>query len=141
MRRKENVTVLKASYHGGSGWFGVRDSDGVVTSSRFHNHFQSSGERNTSSAHSRSTLLVCPFPAALSWHTVMTISFPCGKGSSSRAVRERVGSLGQLVDSGISGGKGFSRGGGSGRVRGVGISSGVSGWIAVLLASLHYSLH
>ena len=59
-------------------------------------------------------------------------------------MRERVGSSGQLgrwVDSSVSGGKGFSRRGTSGGMRGVGISSGISGWTAILLASLHCSLH
>ena len=57
---------------------------------------------------------------------------------------EGVGSLGQLrerVDSGISTGKGFSRGGGSDRARRAGIGSGVGGWITVFLTSLHYSLY
>ena len=74
--------ALEASYDGGSGWgFGsVGDTDGVVAGSRLHNHLQSSREHNTSRAHSRSTSLDRPSPASLSWHSVMTILFPWGKG-------------------------------------------------------------
>ena len=136
--------ALKAPYHGGSGWFGVGDGDRVVAGSGLHNHLQSSRECNTSSAHSRSTLLASPSPAALSQCRVTTISFPCGKGGGSKATREGVGLSGQLgkrVDGSISRGKGFSWGGGSGRVRGAGIGSGVSRQATILLASLHCSLH
>ena len=136
--------ALKTPYHSECSWFGVRDNDGVVAGSRLHNHLQSSGEHNTSSAHSKSTLSVSPSLAVLSWHRVMTILFPCGQGrGSSRAMREEVGSLGQLgkrVNSGIGRGKRVGRGG-SGRVRGVGVHSGVGRRIAVLPASLHCSLH
>ena len=53
--------ALEASYGGEGWWFGsVGDSDGVVAGSRLHNHLQSSGEHNTSSVHSRSTLLANP---------------------------------------------------------------------------------
>ena len=99
--------ALETVYHGGSGWFRVRDDDGVVTSSGLHNHLQSSGECNTSSSHSRSASLVSPSPASLSRHRVVMILFPCGKGSSSRTTWEGVGSLGHLgrrVDSSVSGG-------------------------------------
>ena len=97
--------ALEALYHGGSSWFGVRDDDGVVAGSGFHNHLQFSGERNMSSAHSRSASLVSPSPALLSWHRVMTILFPCGKGSGSGVMWEGVGLLGHLgrrIDGSIS---------------------------------------
>ena len=104
--------VLEASYDGGSGWqFGsVGDDDGVAASSGLHNHLQSSGECNMSRAHSRSTLLVNPSPALLSRHSIVTISFPWGKGRwcCSRMLREGVGlssHLGDRVDSSIGGGK------------------------------------
>ena len=97
--------ALEALYHGGSSWFRVRDDDGVVAGSGFHNHLQSSGECNMSSAHSRSALSVSPSPASLSQHRVATISFPCGKESSFGAMQEGVGLLGHLgrrIDGGIS---------------------------------------
>ena len=75
--------TLETPYHGGSGWLWVRDDDGVSTGSRLHNHLQSSGERNMSSAHSRSALSVNPSPASLSQRRVMTILFPCGKEGGS----------------------------------------------------------
>ena len=58
--------ALEASYHSGSDRFWVEDDDGDVACSGLHNHIQSSGEHNMSSAHSRSTLLVNPSPAMLS---------------------------------------------------------------------------
>ena len=96
--------ALEAPYHSGGGWFRVGDGDGVIVGSGLHNHLQSSGEHNTSSAHSRSTLSVIPFPAVLSRCRVATILFPCGKEGGSGAAMEGVGSLGNLggrVDSGI----------------------------------------
>ena len=75
--------ALETLYHGGSGGLGVQDDDGVIVSSRLHNHLQSSGEHNMSSAHSKSTSSVSPSPASLSWHRVMTILFLCGKGGGS----------------------------------------------------------
>ena len=136
--------ALEAPYHSGSSWFRVGDDDGVVAGSGLHNHLQSSGEHNTSSAHSRSALLVSPSPALLSQCRVVTILFPYGKGSGSGATREGVGSLGHLgrrVDSGISRGQGFGRGRGPSRMWGVRVSSGVGGWTSILLSSLHCSLH
>ena len=99
--------TLEAWYNGGSQWFGsVRDDDGVVAGSGLHNHLQSSGEHNTSRAHSGSTSSANPSPASLSWQSVVMILFPGGKrGGGSRAMRERVCSLSQLekrVDGGIS---------------------------------------
>ena len=72
--------ALETLYDSGSGWWfrSVRDNDGVVAGSGLHNHLQSSGEHNTSRAHSRSTSLANPSPASLSWHSIMTISFPRG---------------------------------------------------------------
>ena len=98
--------ALEAPHHGGGGGFWVRDDDRVSVGSGLHNHLQSSRECNTSSAHSRSTLSVNPSPTSLSWCRVATISFPCGKGGGSGALRERGGSLGHLgkrVDGGVSG--------------------------------------
>ena len=75
--------ALEALYHCRGGRVRVRDDDGVVAGSRLHNHLQSSGECNMSSAHSRSALLVSPSPAMLSQHRVTMILFPCGQGGSS----------------------------------------------------------
>ena len=72
--------TLETLDDGGSCGRSVGDGDGVVACSRLHNHLQSSGEHNTSSAHSRSTLLDRPPPASLSQCSVMMILFPCGKG-------------------------------------------------------------
>ena len=73
--------TLEASYDSGGRWFrGVGNDDGVVAGSRLHNHLQSSGERNTSRAHSRSTSSANPSPALLSRHSIATILFPRGKG-------------------------------------------------------------
>ena len=87
---------------------GVGNIDGVSAGSRLHNHLQSSGEHNTSRAHSRSTSLANPSPASLSRHSVATISFSWGKGRCSvKTSREWVGSSGQLgswVDSHVGGG-------------------------------------
>ena len=90
--------ALEASYNCGGGWFrGVGDIDRVAAGSGLHNHLQSSRERNTSRAHSRSTSSANPSPASLSQHRVATISFPWGKGrGGSEMTRERVGSSGQL---------------------------------------------
>ena len=97
-------SALEASYNGGSSWLGsVGDNDEVVAGSGLHNHLQSSGECNTSRAHSRSTLLDRPSPALLSWHSIVTISFPWRKGRcSSRVVGEGVGSVSHL-GSGVNG--------------------------------------
>ena len=75
--------TLETLDNGGSCRRSIRDGDGVVACSRLHNHLQSSGEHNMSSAHSRSTLSDSPSPALLSWCSIMTISFPCGKGKCS----------------------------------------------------------
>ena len=98
--------ALEASYsrRGGQSW-GVGDIDRVVAGSGLHNHLQSSGERNTSRAHSRSTSSANPSPASLSQHSVTTISFSWGKGRrGTETSREWVGSSGQLgrwVDSSV----------------------------------------
>ena len=105
--------TLQTSYHCGGGGFRVGDDNRISAGSRLHNHLQSSGERDMSSAHSRSTSSVNPSPATLSQRSVATISFPCGKGGCSRAMGEGVGSSGHLggrVDDGIHGGQGFGRG-------------------------------
>ena len=99
--------ALETLYDSGDGQFGsVGDDNGVVAGSGLHNHLQSSGECNTSRAHSRSTLLANPSPALLSRHSVAMILFPWGKERcGSRVVREQVGSssqLGSRVDSGVS---------------------------------------
>ena len=100
--------ALEASYWCRGGWSrGVGDIDRVIVGSGLHNHLQSSGERNTSRAHSRSTSSANPSPASLSRHSVATISFSWGKGRCGTEMsREWVGSLGQLgrrVDSGVGG--------------------------------------
>ena len=98
--------ALEASYNCRSGWFqGVGDLDGVAAGSGFHNHLQSSGEHNTSRAHSRSTSSANPSPASLSQQSIATISFSWGSGMcSSKVAREQVGSscqLGSWIDSGV----------------------------------------
>ena len=125
--------ALEASYNGGVWWFGgIRDDDGVVACPGLHNHLQSSREHNTSSAHSRSTLLANPSPALLSRCSVATILFPWGKGRcGSRVVREGVGSLSQLGDGvNCSVGQGYRVGGGGvpRRPRGVGVGSSRLGY-------------
>ena len=99
------ILALEASDNSGSGRR-VGDDNGVVASSGLHNHLQSSGERNTSRAHSRSTSLANPSPASLSQCSITTILFPWGKERcGSRVAREGVGSLSQLgngVDSSVS---------------------------------------
>ena len=108
--------TLEALYDGGSGWRGggIRHDNGIVAGPGLHNHLQSSGECNTSRAHSRSTSSANPSPASLSWHSVTMILFPWRKGGcGSSAMRERVGSLSQLgkgVNSGV--GRGYRVGGG-----------------------------
>ena len=96
--------TLEASDDSGSGQR-VRDDNGIVAGSRLHNHLQSSGEHNTSRAHSRSTLSANPSPASLSQCSVTPILFSWGKGRcSSRVAREGVGSSSQLgggVDCGV----------------------------------------
>ena len=124
--------ALEVLYDSGSGWWfrSVGDDDGVVAGSRPHNHLQSSGQHNTSRAHSRSTSSVSPSPAMLSWSSIATILFPRRKGAcGSRVTREGVGSLSQLgsgINDSVSGGKRIGRGGVPCRLRGVGISS--SSW-------------
>ena len=97
--------TLEASYNSGVGQFGsVRDNDGIVAGSRLHNHLQSSGEHNMSSAHSRSTSSANPSPASLSWHSITTISLSWGNGRCGpRLVREGVGLLSQLRKGGNGG--------------------------------------
>ena len=99
--------ALEALYDSGVGWFGsVGDDDGVVSGSGLHNHLQSSGEHNMSSAHSRSTSSGNPSPTSLSQCSVTMILFPWGKGvCGPRAAREGVGSSSQLgkgIDGGVS---------------------------------------
>ena len=137
--------TLEASYDGESGWqFGsVRDNDGVVAGSGLHNHLQSSGEHNTSRAHSRSTSSANPSPALLSWHSVVMILFHWGKGGcDSRALRKGVGPSGQLgsgTDSSVSGRERVSGGGVPLRLRGVGVSR--SRWEYPVLWLLWNLLH
>ena len=100
--------TLETPHHGWGGRFWAGDDDWVGIGSGLHNHLQSSGEHNTSSAHSRSTSSVNPSPASLSWCSVATILFPCGKGSGSGTSGEGVGlsgHLGRRVDGAIGGGQ------------------------------------
>ena len=136
---------LEALYGGRGGWFGVGDNNGIGRGSGLQNHLQSSGEHNTSSAHSRSTLLVSPSLATLSQHRVKTISFSCGKGrDGSGLAGEGVGLLGQLrerIDYCVGGGERISGGGSSGGVRGPGVGPRVGWGTDILLVILHCSLH
>ena len=125
--------ALEASYNGGVWWFGsIGDDNRVVACPGLHNHLQSSGEHNTSSAHSRSTSLVNPSPASLSRHSIVMISFPWGKGRcGSRVVREGVGSSSQLrdgVNCGVGRGYRVSGGGVPCRLRGAGVGSSRLGY-------------
>ena len=120
--------ALDASYDGGdSGFRRVGDGDRVVVGAGLHNHLQSSGEHNTSRAHSRSTSSANPSPASLSRHSVVMISFPWGKGRCwSGVVREGVGSssqLGNRVDCCVGRGKRVSGGGVLCGSRGAGVGS------------------
>ena len=125
--------ALEASYGQRDGRFwGVGNIDGVVAGSGLHNHLQSSGEHNTSRAHSRSTSSANPSPALLSRHSVAMISFSWGKGRhSSGTSRERVGSSGQLgsrIDGGVGRGQGFGGRGMCCRSRGTGVGSSRLGY-------------
>ena len=121
--------TLETLYDSGGGWWlrSVGDDNGVVAGSGLHNHLQSSGEHNTSRAHSRSTSSANPSPALLSQCSVVMILFSWGKGRwcGPRVAREGIGSLSHLrgrVDSGVSGGKRVSGGGVPLRSRRVGVS-------------------
>ena len=72
--------ALKTSYHGRCGGGGVGNVNGVDARTGSHNHFQSSGQSNTSRAHHRSSSSVNSRPTSLSWSCVPSIAFPRGKG-------------------------------------------------------------
>ena len=100
--------ALEASYHSGCGRGGVGDVDGVSAGAGSHNHFQSSGESNTSRAHCWSSSSVNSRPTSLSRSSVPPVAFPGRKGI--RLARGKwVGSAGQLgrwVDCGVGRGQG-----------------------------------
>ena len=120
--------ALEAESDGGGCWgfWEVRDSDGVIAGSGLHNHLQSSGEHNASSAHSRSTSSANSPPTSLSQSRVSTISLSRGEeGGSSRVSRKGIGSSGQLgswVDGSVGRGEGVGRRGFPLGLRGLGIS-------------------
>ena len=75
--------TLETVYDGVVRFRGVGDSNGVTAGSGFHNHLQSSGEHNASSAHSRSTSSSNPSPTLLSQSSVTMVSLSWGKGRCS----------------------------------------------------------
>ena len=99
--------TLEASYHGGCGRGGVGDINGVSAGAGdSHNHFQSSGQSNTSRAHRRSSSSVNSRPTSLSRSSIPSVVFSGGKGVWS-ARREGIcssGQLGKRVDCSVSGG-------------------------------------
>ena len=100
-------STLEASYHGRCGRGGIGNVDWIgAGAGDSHNHFQSSGQSNTSRAHCRSSSSVNSRPTSLSWSSVPSVSLPRGKGG--RSVRGKrgpaAGQLGEWVDSSISGG-------------------------------------
>ena len=99
--------TLEASYHGGCGRGGVRNINGVgAGAGDSHNHFQSSGQSNTSRPHYQSSSSVNSRPTSLSWSSVSPVSLPRGKGvRSARGKRGRaMGQLGEWVDCSVGGG-------------------------------------
>ena len=99
--------TLEASYHGGCGRGGVGVINGVSAGAGdSHNHFQSSGQSNTSRAHRQSSSSVSSRPTSLSRSSVPSVVFSGGKGVRS-ARREGIcssGQLGKRVDCSVSGG-------------------------------------
>ena len=75
--------ALEALYGSGSGQLRVGDDDRVIACSWSHNHFQSSGECNTSSPHCRSWLSVHSTPTLLSRCSISVILLPGGEEWSS----------------------------------------------------------
>ena len=73
-------SALKTLYHGRCGGGGVGNVNGVDARTGSHNHFQSSGQSNTSRAHCRSSSSVNLRPTSLSWSCVPSITFSRGKG-------------------------------------------------------------
>ena len=73
--------TLEALYHGRCGRGGVGDINWVgAGASDSHNHFQSSGQSNTSRAHCQSSSPVNLRPTSLSRSSVSPIALPRGKG-------------------------------------------------------------
>ena len=73
--------TLEASYHSRCGRGGVGDINGVgAGAGNSHNHFQSSGQSNTSRAHCRSSSSVNSRPASLSRSCISSVTLPRGKG-------------------------------------------------------------
>ena len=135
--------ALEASYGGGSRGL-IGDNNGVSADSQLHNHFQSSGEHNMSSAHSRSCSSVISIPTPLSWHHVSAITFPGSKKGGGCAVRGKWGGmasqLGKGIDHGVSRGQRFSGGKCSGRLQRSWFILG-KGWYLIFLSFLNCSLH
>ena len=100
-------STLEASYHGRCGRGGIGDINWVgAGAGDSHNHFQSSGQSNTSSAHCRSSSSVNLRPTSLSWSSVPSVALPRGKGV--RSVRGKgvctMGQLREWVDCSVGGG-------------------------------------
>ena len=135
-------STLEALYHSGRGRGGVGNIDWVgAGAGDFHNHFQSSGQSNTSRAHCRSSSSVNSRPTSLSWSSVPPVALLRGKGvRSARGKRGRTtGQLGEWVDSSVSGGYRVGGGGGSCWARGAGFGKGKRG--STVFFFLNCSLH
>ena len=73
--------TLEASYHSRCGRSGIRDVNWVgAGAGNSHNHFQSSGQSNTSRAHCRSSSSVNSRPTSLSWSSIPPVVLPRGRG-------------------------------------------------------------
>ena len=73
-------STLEASYHGGCRRGGIGDIDWVSAGAGdSHNHFQSSGQSNTSRAHCWSSSSVNSRPTSLSRSSVSPVALPRGK--------------------------------------------------------------
>ena len=99
--------TLEASYHGRCGRGGIGDIDWVgAGAGDSHNHFQSSGQSNTSRAQCWSSSSVNSRPTSLSRSSVPSVVLPRGKGV--RLVRGKgvcmMGQLGEWVDCSVGGG-------------------------------------
>ena len=100
-------STLEALYHGRCGRGGIGVINGVgAGAGDSHNHFQSSGQSNTSRAHCQSSSSVNSRPTPLSWSNVPPVALPRGKGV--RSARGKgvcwTDQLGKWVDCSVGGG-------------------------------------
>ena len=99
--------TLEASYHSRCGRGGIGDIDWVgAGAGDSHNHFQSSGQSNTSRAHCRSSSSVNLRPTSLSQSSISPVALLRGMGV--RTTRGKgvcmTGQLGEWVDYSVGGG-------------------------------------